>query len=276
MEEFIFGNLIPAFHLKKGRGHEDSELHLINNALKLNQTLFYPSCGGLAHIEHLFYLNNQVIPEFMDLNPKVFIHSDPYNRYDFIEFNYNREYEECKNYLTKKFHFTLLNETLYCNESKTLIIYKLKRPNSDDVTWLICFCGYKNEEIIKALLEKEIKIPIVYSKGDGESSGMGYMRGNIPTILYPLLNFELGIKFIVTEQSWKTINENGSVEMVIEGLKAILNLPNTNNKFFKNLLLMEKHSIFEYIGKILENHSEKELSQIKYKTLLLKEIQNTY
>ena len=272
-KDFIFQELLPKnYQLKKENQYDEIfPLELIENEITTGGAMYIPSSG--MHKEHLFYLNNQVIPKIQISTPKVYIHSDADDYYK----RYN--YDEFRSELNKSFHFTIINEMIYFNEHQTVVVLMLQRPNSKEYAWLIYFWGYENEKIIKALINKNIFTPIIYSNCDGITSGMGSVPNSIPTILYPLLNKDLGIKYIVTEQSWETIKQYTTSQewfynLLMNGLKSLKSVSKDNIDLISKLLVLKNDELLSTLEKILRIHTEEELPQIKYHRLLLKKIQS--
>jgi hypothetical protein len=267
-KDCIFKELLPKnYQIKKNplylyydkyKGLEDKEvqIELIENEITTRGVLYYPSSG--MDIEHLFYLNDKVIPEIQISTPKVYIHSDACDYHKI--YDYNRFIGN----LTKSHHFRIINESICYNEYQTVVVLMLQRPNSKEYTWLICFWGYENEKVIKAMINNNIVTPIIYSKCDGITSGMGRALQSIPTILYPLLNKDLKIKYIVTEQSWKIIkryqdSQESFYNLLIDGLKSLKLVSKLNSVLISKLLELENDELLFTLEKILQIHVEVEL-----------------
>jgi hypothetical protein len=86
-KDFIFQELLPKnYQLKKENQYDEIfPLELIENEITTAGAMYIPSSG--MHKEHLFYLNNQVIPQIHLSTPKVYIHSDADDYYK--GYNYN-------------------------------------------------------------------------------------------------------------------------------------------------------------------------------------------
>jgi len=237
---------------------EDKEvqLELIENEITTGGVLYYPSSG--MDIEYLFYLNDKVIPEIQISTPKVYIHSDA------DDYHKNYDYDGFIRNLTKSYHFQIINHSVCYNEYQTVVVLMLQRPNSKEYTWLIYFWGYENEKVIKAMINNNIVTPIIYSKCDGITSGMGRAPQSIPTILYPLLNKDLSIKYIVTEQSWATIkryqdSKEWFYNLLIDGLKSLKSVSKLNSVLISKLLELENDELLLTLEKMLQIHKEVEL-----------------
>jgi hypothetical protein len=292
-KDCIFKELLPKnyqikknplyLHYDKYKGLEDKEvqIELIENEITNGGVMYYPS-SGMMDIEHLFYLNDKVIPEIQISTPKVYIHSDACDYHKI--YDYNRFISN----LTKSYHFRIINESICYNEYQTIVVLMLQRPNSKEYTWLICFWGYENEKVIKAMINNNIVTPIIYSKCDGITSGMGGVPHSIPTILYPLLNKDLGIKYIVTDQSSKIIKGNLNspyqfekdsffYNLLIDGLKSLKSVSKLNSVLISKLLKLENDELLSTLEKILQIHIEEELPYSCghfMRTFLLKKIKS--
>ena len=290
--DFIFKELLPKnYQIKnyfygwnedKGLDDKEVQIELIKNGITAGGVMYCPS-SGMIDIEHLFYLNDKVIPEIQISTPKVYIHSDAenyYKKYDYNEFLIN---------IQKSYHFRIINQSICFNEYQTVVVIMAQRPNSKEYTWLIYFWGYENEKIIKAMISNNIVTPIIYSKCDGITSGMGRAPHSIPTILYPLLNKDLGIKYIVTEQSWKTIKkyQNSPYQfekephynLLIDGLKSLKSVSKLNVVLISKLLQLENDELVSTLEEILKIHLEEELPHSCghfMRSLLLKKIKFVY
>lgn len=283
--DFIFKELLPKnYQIKnyfygwdKDKGLDDKEvqIELINNEITAGGVMYYPS-SGMMDIEHLFYLNDKVIPEIQISTPKVYIHSDAF---DYYKIN---DYQQFINDIRKPYHFRIINESICHNEYQTVVVIMAQRPCSKEYTWLIYFWGYENEKIIKAMINNNIVTPIIYSKCDGITSGMGKAPNSIPTIFYPLLNKDLGIKYIVTEQSWKIIKryQNSSYinnDLLIDGLKSLNSVSKFNNVLISKLLQLENDELLSTLEEILKINVEEELPHSFanfMQSLLLKKIKS--
>jgi hypothetical protein len=186
----------------QGQGNERL-LHEFENELSTSTILFYPSSG--FDLNDMFYVNNSRLPEISDYNPQIFIHSDYLQVLDHYPnvFDYQLSYPDFELIDSCKW-ITPQSDT---HTKKSINLYRLKKGNAKEKIWLIFFRGYYNEEVLELMLQHQIRIPIVYTVCDGITIGMGGgYENSIPTLLYPLLSKELGIRFIITEQSWKSKN----------------------------------------------------------------------
>ena len=268
----IFEKLLPQNVPLKNDFESPFPMELLEYEIRRGGAMYYPS-SGMDDIEHLFYINDKVIPEIDVPIPTVYIHSDAINNFD------NYQYYNFKSKLSEPVHFRIINEAIYQNGKKTVIFFMLKCPNSNEYKWLICFSGFDNEIVLKQLIKKNIKTPIVYANCDGITSGMGgFGAASISTVLYPLLEKELGIHYIVTDQSWKKIFDR--IEDFKDGLKHLLSISIEHQKTIKNLLKLTTEDIIIELGNILKRNIEQPLPQLdkmRFSHLILKRIekQNT-
>lgn len=243
MNNFISRNILPNSFKTEG------DVAVINEFLgkdKIQSALFYPSSGD--DINDLFYINGKRIDEIKDYTSNTFIHSDFRYSKDYGSNTFDQEIGH-PNFRTFKYKFY--------NNDKSINVYKLKRLNTNDIKWLIFFRGYYNEEVLKHLLYNDIKIPIVYAICDGITHGMcGGFEKSIPTILYPLIANEFGIKFIITEQDWEVVKDridNNSNQtrnwlnniLLVTNNQNVYDLLNLNDKDLIESLYDKLHAIKE-------------------------------
>jgi hypothetical protein len=196
---------------------------------------YYPSSG--VDINDLFYANSRKLEELGELDPSVFIHSDFYSNDNHQSITFNQ--------ILYSDNIHILEQFKVSDENKSIRIYKLKIPVSDDFKWLIFFQGYYNEAVLAELIGSKIKVPLVYSICDGMTRGMGSCNTfQIPTIVYPLLALDLGLKFIITEQSFKTIKSSSRIDF-----RTMLN----------SILLVSKNSSVSDLLKLSDAELEIEL-----------------
>ena len=240
MKNFIFEELLPFnYQLIKNEFYPKFPLQQFQEAL-LNGAIYYPS-SGVQDINHLFYLNKQVIPQIDIELPDVYIHSDSFHCYDHFK-DYPHLYPDyIWNTINDSFHFKTLNNIKFYSTQKNIEIFQLERPNSTKPTWIICFWGYLNEDVLKTLINKNIKIPIVIDKVDGISEGMGgsdETNGrSIAVIHYPFLAKELGLKFIVSLSNHITFNR------LEESLKSVSKIAIDRLSIINELLKYEREDL---------------------------------
>ena len=225
-----------------------SLLNELNHAMTNKIISYYPSSGW--DINDLFYLNKR-IKEIRNIIPDIFIHSDFLNKS--IEPNY-----EFNNLLWSD-NIIIKGKVTIQDDKKSIAIYKLKTPLSEEFKWLILFNGYFNEDIIYELIRNKIKIPLVYSVCDGITAGQGGCNTlSIPTIFYPLIAYELGLKFMITDQGF-------DYEYFLSKLS------NEFRNWFNNTLLVSNNSSLNELVKLsdqdLVNQLLKRLSAINERSL---------
>ena len=254
MSNSFFRNLLPTNFNTEG---DKSVLKEINFEIENQSVLFYPSSG--IDFNDLFYVNSKRIEEINEFSPNIFIHTDYMCYRDFGLTIFDR--------LIDYPNFNILSKLKYYNDEKSINLYKLKRPNSQEIKWLVFFRGYYNEEIIKELVVNKIKTPVVYAICDGITNGMGNCyEKSIPTILYPFLASDLGINFIITEQSWDFVRGRFEDEVFLEGedifrlwLKNIFVI--TNDDFIKQLLDLSNEDLRKSIRQRLSAIIERRLNE---------------
>jgi len=254
----VFNNLFSNLKFREGT---ISTLIEFNKNLFDGTILFYPSSG--VDINDLLYIKENRIDAKNFIEPNVFIHSD---------FMHNADYDfpfmfklRAPNFIIKSFFKLFFSESRGMYEER-IEIYKLQVPNSDKTKWLIFFRGFYNEDILKELIERKLKILLVYAVCDGITSGMSNVDRNksIPTILYPLFSDSLGIKFIVTEQSFigtKHYLKEADISSLKVNLKNILNL-SANQKIIE-MLYLDDDKLKETLIEFLSNIKEEKINQKK-------------
>jgi hypothetical protein len=179
--------------------------------LKNAHVLFYPSSG--YDLNDLFYVNKSRLNEISRFNPTIFIHCDYMHNEDhtddfedylcFPRFQDPNDHPDI--YHPNGSFKWIISEAGENQRAKQINLFRLVSKDSKTVKWLLFYRGYFNEDVIKQLLLYKIKTPIVYSFCDGITHGMGSCsEKQVPTLLYPLLSKELGIRWIITEQSWES------------------------------------------------------------------------
>ena len=237
----FFSSLLKEFKYKL----TDEDLSLLSeldNEIEKMAISYYPSSG--IDTNDLFYANNKKLEELGELDPSIFIHSDylPYDKYEDIPFNQ----------MLREDNIRILEQFKVSDENKSISIYKLKIPVSDDFKWLIFFQGYYNEAVLAELIGSKIKVPLVYSICDGITRGNSFHPEavSIPTIIYPLLALDLGLKFIITEQSFRSIKS-----MFFHNTRFKKEL----RVFLNNILLVSKNSSVSDLLKLSDTELEIEV-----------------
>ena len=192
-DQLFFSSMLEELEYKP-TNYELSLLNELSDEMVNMAISYYPSSG--ADINDLFYANNKKIEQLGELNPSVFIHSDYlYNDHNSI-YKFDQYLRSLQ--IDVKGSVKVYDKSKY----KSIYIYKLKTPISDEFKWLVFFQGYYNESVISDLINCKINVPLIYTVCDGITSGMGAgYTPSIPTIMYPLLAVDLGIKYIITEQN---------------------------------------------------------------------------
>lgn len=227
--------------------------------IKFCNVLFYPSSG--SDLSDLKYINDK-FNELKYLKPKVFIHVDYFCN------NIRNDLYETINY----FGIEIRDYQFIYDSNKEICVFELKKKSEMDSFYLVYFGGYFNEDVLKALIQNQISIPIIYAMIDGMTSGMGYCNPkSVPTIFYPFLKEYLNLKFIVTEQSKYSVRHiifganNSSRDSEIESVKDWLKNLNLliNDKNLTEWLSYNDIYLMENIFQFLEGFSEKLLNERK-------------
>ncbi len=242
MANFPFRNLLPEAFQSDG---DISVLNEFNTEIKMQSVLFYPSSG--SDINDLFYVNSKRIEEINECSPNIFIHTD----YMFYKDYGRHTFDQLIGY--PNFY---ISKFKYFNDNKSINLYKLKRPNSNEIKWLVFFRGYYNEEILKELVINKIETPIVYAICDGITHGMGgCYEKSVPTVLYPLLPSILGIKFIITEQGWN------SVKRLLEEERHTIGADDKFRIWLKNILLISNNPFISTVLNLSDEDLRKSIRQ---------------
>jgi len=216
--------------------------------------LFYPSSN--ADINDIFHINEERIFEIRDFSPVIFIHSDLAILRENSE-DYYRIFQEENTRSSFSFSSPFKITT---GIDRHINIFEISRPNIQDKKWLIHFGGYSNEEVLALILRDRIRVSILYSSCDGITSGcVGTTTYSIPTIFYPFLYKQLGIRFHITTDDIKyivyTVTDRDAKE-TRAWLKNILKI--TEIDLLRSLLKEEDESMKEqlilFLTDVLENN----------------------
>ena len=239
-DQLFFSSMLKELEYKP-KNNELSLLKELSDEMANMAISYYPSSG--ADINDLFYANNKKVELLGELNPSVFIHSD-YLHTDLNSLNNFSRY-------LYKHDINIVGRVLVYDKSKlkSIYIYKLKTPISDEFKWLVLFWGYYNEEVLIDLINSKINVPLIYTVCDGITSGMGACyTPSIPTIMYPFLAVDLGIKYIITEQNSEYINS--FIEKKYDEFRTWLN----------NVSLVSKNPSIKNLLELSNKELEKELT----------------
>lgn len=240
MDQFAFKSLLPKDYQINNFYYGEFPLELFSREVTSNGAIYYPS-SSCHDIDHLFYLNQLVIPEIKIDIPNVYIHSDAINSYEYYHnpnLYFPRGEGNIWNDIYKPYNFKVENHIAFHSPKRAIELYMLKRPGRNDYTWVICFWGYKNEIVIETLINKNISIPIVKDKCDGIADGMGAADGvNIPVRYYPFLAKDLGMQYIVSQST------NCSYWATKESLKLISKISKYRHLFFSEMINLENNDL---------------------------------
>jgi hypothetical protein len=194
----LFDLKIDEFDLKvKGSldfiGEAEEKWRLLNE----ERISFYPS-AGLDLVDISFAEDEEKVKK---INPTLFLRSD-YMIHDitecFSQRNIQMENFEVLNHI--EINPSEWDENQRNRKRPSISIYKLKELKSGTSKIVIHFGGFYNEEILKILILKSAKLPIIYSVCDGIWYGMGnfYIK-SVPAYLYAILGTVLDIEYIISD-----------------------------------------------------------------------------
>ena len=239
-DQLFFSSMLEELEYKP-TNYELSLLNELSDEMANMAISYYPSSG--ADINDLFYANNKKIEQLGELNPSVFIHSDYlYNDHNSI-YKFDQYLRSLQ--IDVKGSVKVYDKSKY----KSIYIYKLKTPISDEFKWLVFFQGYYNESVISDLINCKINVPLIYTVCDGMTSGMGGCNSQaIPSIMYPLLALDLGIKYIITEQNSEYIKS-----IIVQEYDQF-------STWLNNVSLMSKNPSIKSLLELSNKELEKELT----------------
>ena len=238
-DQLFFSSMLKELEYKP-KNNELSLLKELYDEMANMAISYYPSSG--ADINDLFYANNKKVELLGELNPSVFIHSD------YLHTDLNSPDNFDKDFRLHRINILGSVKVFDKSKLKSIYIYKLKTPISDEFKWLVLFWGYYNEEVLIDLINSKINVPLIYTVCDGITSGMGAgYTLSIPTIMYPFLAVDLGIKYIITEQNSEHIKS--FIEQKYDQFRTWLN----------NVLLVSKNPSIKSLLELSNKELEKEL-----------------
>lgn len=238
LENSLLNNSVKTWRGKGEAYNKEFSLGYIVNLLNSycsNGVVYYPSSG--TDVNDVHYVNTKKIPEIMIDMPNIFIHTDAMD-------NYSHFYKGL-------FHPPVYSwmEGYEWNDdgNKRIIINRYKRNGLDIDFWFIYFNCFCNEVILKAFLSTGMNVDIVFCPVDGITSGMGAFEDceNVPTLLYPLISKQLGIKYIITDQPSKSIDTQSSKKISewINNLNKLHNDINVSKADVDNIVSETKEII---------------------------------
>ena len=239
-DQLFFSSMLKELEYKP-TNNQLSLLNELSDEMANMAISYYPSSG--ADINDLFYANNKKVERLGELNPSIFIHSD------FIHTDLNSPDNFDKDLRLHRINILGSVKVFDKSKLKSIYIYKLKTPISDEFKWLVLFWGYYNEEVLIDLINSKINVPLIYTVCDGITSGTGAgYTPSIPTIMYPFLAVDLGIKYIITEQNSEYIKS--FIEQKYDQFRTWLN----------NVLLVSKNPSIKNLLELSNKELEKELT----------------
>jgi len=186
---------MPGLHSLRPISYEGKAnlLAEFNRDFEIYDKLLYPSAG--FDVNDVYYVNERHIKDFNVPVPRVFIHCDAANY--LTDDAYGIEFFDNKLKMVLSIEGRL---RLHYNDQKQIVIYKYQHPFNSQYSWLIVFCAFKNEEMLKLLLEDKVEITALYTICDGISYGMfGGYENSVPTVLYPFLYADLKLKYHISD-----------------------------------------------------------------------------
>ena len=239
-DQLFFSSMLKELEYKP-TNNELSLLNELSDEMANMAISYYPSSG--ADINDLFYANNKKVERLGELNPSIFIHSD------FIHTDLNSPDNFDKDLRLHRINILGSVKVFDKSKLKSIYIYKLKTPISDEFKWLVLFWGYYNEEVLIDLINSKINVPLIYAVCDGITMGSGASyTPSIPTIMYPFLAVDLEIKYIITEQNSEYIKS--FIEQKYDQFRTWLN----------NVLLVSKNPSIKNLLELSNKELEKELT----------------
>lgn len=172
---------------------------------KQNVVCYYPSAG--ACIDDIVFfdcgiLKGKGLEKTISINietfkPSLYIHTDAL-RYD-CDMGLILKSKGYKILESFKLEYQTENKT----EEKTSSVIKFRGTSDERICYLWYLEEMTNEKFLSEfILPFMLQIPVIYSVCDGILHGMGRVENSVPTALYPLVAKQLGIKYIITEQSY--------------------------------------------------------------------------
>jgi len=214
---------IVAKYLNIDSFHENEDIFLsLNEDLKKNQTLWYPSAG--FDVTDIINVNNEIFPEFEEYSPNVFIHNDMCSYiYDF-----RKQLEE------NEIH--IINEIClfsnYINQSKSSEFHLFNTSLNGKKKWVMFFPELHNEKLLAFFLDESIQINFIYSVCDGILDGMGGGFPNaIPTKFYSFFYKALKTNYHISQFHNHIRWSPFANDYIISNMKKFLNDIRQENKF---------------------------------------------
>ncbi len=214
---------------------------VINSFKKTNAVCYYPSAG--VCIDDILFFNRKIkkengfkknIPINIDTyKPSLYIHTDALHYgCDMGLILESKGFKILKNF---RMNFKTQNK----HEVKTSSVIKFIGIYDNRICYLWHMEEMKNEVFLSDIvLSCKFKIPVIYSVCDGILHGMGRAENSIPTALYPLIARKLGIRYIITEQSFQfldNMNHQG-IPDIKDWIKNLYSyIPTDEIKFLSNM-----------------------------------------
>lgn len=212
--------------------NENQELFLLlNEDLKKNQTLWYPS--SFVDTTDVIYVNNELFPEFENNSPDIYIHND--GDYDSIYY-FKNQTEEKKIYIIKEICLAFDHPN---NLKEFYLFYIIKNGKRK---WVMFFPGLLNEKLLKLFLKNSVEIKFIYSVCDGILNGMNFYLGErnqyFPLKFYSFFYQSLKTKYHISEYHHSEYNGGGinfKNENIIDLVNKIEIKENVNIDYLKEI-----------------------------------------
>jgi hypothetical protein len=191
--------------------------YLFNNALQSNKILWYPSAG--LDLTDIISVNAQNFPEFNNISPNIFIHTDCDKTPNDLNFNDSIEISDIVDLTDYRFR-----------------LHSIKVNNTN--LWLI-YLNLRNEEFLKLLLNYEIETNFLYSVCDGmflQAFTMDHPE-NIPLKYFSHFYNKLKIKYHLSsyhnQDDWHNRIKEGHIIAITEFLENANETPFDINQFIE-------------------------------------------
>lgn len=219
----------------------DFSKFVVNSFKKTNAVCYYPSAG--VCIDDILFFDREIKKEkgskknipikIETYKPSLYIHTDALN------------YGSDMGLILESKGFKILENLRVENTSqikpgeKTTSIIKFIGKFDNRICYLWHIQEMKNEIFLRDIvLSCKFKIPVIYSVCDGILHGMGRAENSIPTALYPLIAGKLGIRYIITEQSFQFLDSmnNQGIPDIKDWIKNLYScIPTDEIKFLSNM-----------------------------------------
>ena len=219
----------------------DFSKFVIKSFKKQNAVCYYPSAG--VCIDDILFFDREIKKEngfkknipinIETFKPSLYIHTDAWHYgCDMGLILESKGFKILEN-------FRMKYKTQNKDEVKTTSVIKFIGIYDNRISYLWHMEEMKNEIFLSDIvLSCKFKIPVIYSVCDGILHGMGRAENSIPTALYPLIAGKLGIRYIITEQSFQFLDNmnNQGIPDIKDWIKNLYScIPTDEIKFLSNM-----------------------------------------